>query len=126
MILFNFSKIQDTEKLLGYRRAMLWIVRLCAFASVGMASGAALGLAFGFHTIEIIFVCVLCAIAMITVIPFLFFTAWIDEIEKVLTHRQIDFDCPIGKRVRDWALKMMLWFILAILLPILISKLTAQ
>ena len=123
LVLIDFSKIEDTGKLLRYRQAMLWIVRLCAWAGVGMLSGGALGLAFGFHTVDMIIMMVFCIIAMILTIPFIFCIIFIDEIEKELTRQHIDIDCPIGKRTRIWALKMMIWAALIVLLPILISKL---
>ena len=125
MNLFDFSKIQDTAKLLKYRKVMLWIVRLCAFASVGMVSGIALGVTFGFNTIELIIVGISTAIAMITIIPSLFCFPCIDEIEKLLNQQLFEIDCPIEKRIQSWAVRMMFWSTLIILLPILISKLTS-
>lgn len=123
LVLFDLSKIEDTDKLLRYRQVMLWIVRLHAFAGVGMLSGLALGLAFGFHTVELIITMVFCCISLGLIIPSLFFIIWIDEIEKELTRRHIGFDCPIGKRTQRWALKAMIWATLIVVLPILISKL---
>lgn len=124
LVLFDFGKIEDTGKLLRYRQVMLWIVRLCTFAGVSMVSGLALGLAFGFHTVEVIIIGVFCCICLGLMIPCLFCFAWIDEIERELTRRHISIDCPINKRIGSWALKMMIWAALIILLPILISKLT--
>ena len=125
LVLFDFSKIEDTGKLLRYRKVMLWIVRVCAFTEVSMLSGLALGLAFGFHTVELIVMMVFCLIAAILIIPSLFCVFFIDEIEKELTRRHISIDCPIGKRTQRWALKGMIWVTLIVVLPIIISKLTS-
>ena len=107
-----------------YRRIMLWVVGTCVFSSVSLASGAALGLALGVGTPGTIILAIFCGIMLITAIPSIFFFIWIDEIEKILKHRQVHIDRPIDKRIRSWALKMMFWFALIVLLPILIRKLT--
>ena len=124
--LFDLEKIADTHKLLRYRRVMLWIVQLCVFTGITMASGLALGLAFGFHTAEIILLVIFSVISLSTMIPFLFCFVWIGEIETILKKRHIPFDNPISNRVGIWALKMMFWFALLVLLPILVRKLTGQ
>jgi hypothetical protein len=103
---------------------MLWIVATCVFASVALVSGTALGLAFGFHTFDMIILMICCVFMLITFFPSVFFFVWIDEIEKILIRRQINIGQSIEKRIQSWALKMMFWFILASLLPILIRKLT--
>ena len=123
LVLIDFSKIEDTGRLVRYRQVMLWIVRVYAFAAVGMLSGIALGVAFGFHTVELIVMMVFCCISLGLMIPSLFFIFWIDEIEKELTRRHVRIDCPIGKRTQRWALKGMIWATLIVLLPIIISKL---
>ncbi len=122
--LFDFEKIEDTGKLLKYRRVMLWIVRICIFTSIAMASGGALGLAFGFHTIELILLLISCTLSMSTFIPAVFCFTWIDEIEKILTKRLITFDGTIDKMIQQWALKMMFWAVLIVILPMLIRKFT--
>lgn len=124
MRLFDFNNIEDTGKLLRYRRVMLWVVGACVFSSVSLASGAALGLAFGIHTAEAIILVISCGIMLITFFPSVFFFVWIDEIEKILKGREVHFDCSIGKRIQSWALKMMFWFALVVFLPLLIRKFT--
>ena len=123
MKLFDFNNIKDANKLLRVRQLMLWIAGICIFSSVSLASGLALGLTFGVHTFELIIMVTFCGIMLITFVPSTFCFVWIAEIEKILTQRQIDYDCPIEEKIRDWALKMMFWFALVVLLPILIRKL---
>jgi len=124
MKLFDFNNIKNTDKLLKYRRVMLWVVGACVFTSISLTSGIALGLAFGFHTAELIILGTSCVISLILVVPTIFCFVWIDEIEKMLTQRHVKFDYSIKKRVQGWALKMMFWAILVVLLPTLIRKLT--
>lgn len=121
---FDLEKIEDTNKLIRYRWLMLFVVQLCIFTSIAVVSGTALGLAFGFHTAEIIILLISCAISLTTFVPSAFFFAWIDEIEKILAKRNVIFDRPISKRIQTWALKMMFWAVLVVLLPMLIRKLT--
>jgi hypothetical protein len=125
MKLFDFNNIEDVNKLLRYRRIMLWIVGACVFSSVSLASGVALGLAFGVRTIETIMLAVFCGIMFITVIPSIFFFVWIGKIESILIQRNVYFDYPIENRIQRWALKMMFWAILVVLLPMLIRRFTA-
>jgi len=87
-----------------------------------MASGVAIGIAFGFHTAELIILCVSCIISLLTIVPSIFFFVWVDEIEKILKRRQIIFDRSINKRIHSWVFKMMFWAILIVLLPMLIRK----
>jgi hypothetical protein len=124
MKLFDFNNVKDTDKLLRYRRVMLWVVGACVFTSISMVSGLALGMAFGFHAAELIILGISCVISLTTVIPFLFFFSWINEIEKILMQRQVKFDCSINRKMKSWALKMMFWAILVVLLPMLVRKLT--
>jgi hypothetical protein len=85
MKLFDFNNIEDTNKLIRYRRMMLWIVATCVFASVALVSGTAVGLAFGFHTFDMIILMICCVFMLITFFPSVFFFVWIDEIEKFLS-----------------------------------------
>jgi hypothetical protein len=101
---------------------MLWVVGTCVFSSVSLASGGALGLAFGMRTVETIILAVFCGIMFITVIPSFFFFLWVGEIERILIQRKVYFDCPIEKRIRSWALKMIFWFALLVFLPVLIRR----
>lgn len=125
MNLFDFSKIEDSGKLLKYRQGMLWVSRACMFSSVGLGSGAALGVTFGFNKFEIIILLVSCSICAVTILPSFFFFVFIEEIETVLIERGFVFDHLIGKRIQGWAVKMMLWFAAVIVLPIVISKLSS-
>jgi uncharacterized membrane protein YdjX (TVP38/TMEM64 family) len=63
-------------------------------------------------------------IAALTMLPAIFFFVLIGEIENILTKRNVFFDHPIEERIQGWALKMMFWAVLAVLLPMLIRKLT--
>jgi hypothetical protein len=48
---------------------MLWVVRVCIFASISMVSGVALGIAFGFHTAELIILGTSCVIGLTMIVP---------------------------------------------------------
>ena len=121
---FNLEKIEDNSKLLKYRQYMLWIIHLWLLSSISMASGGALGLAFCFHSAELIILLVSVATSLLTFIPFAFFMVWTGEIENILTKRCEKFDGRIDKIIRIGVLKMMFWAILIVLLPMLIRKLT--
>ena len=123
MNIFTFEKIEDTDKLFKYRRLMIGVVNIWLFTLIVMISGLALGLAFGFHTIDLIVSLVCCAVSFALFIPFAFFIAWIGEIEKILTRRCVKIACPIDERIRKGVLKMMFWAVLVVLLPMLIRTL---
>lgn len=122
--LFDLKKIEDTNKLMRYRRAMLVVVKLCVFASVALISGLAIGLAFGFHTAESIIFLACCAVMLLTLLPSIFSFALISEIETILKKRHFKVDRPIDEIIRSWAVKMMFWAALVVLLPMLIRTFT--
>ena len=88
------------------------------FSSVAMAQG----LAFGFSTIGLWIVGVFSIVAMLLMIPAIFCIFWLSEIEANLGKRSIGLPTRsrIDERVPGWAMWMMFWGVLAVLLPIVV------
>ena len=124
IVLFQYSSDTPTEKILRHYHIAWWIIYLCCFSNVTMASQLALILIFGMDPISTAIFIVSTAIALILTIPCVFCWLWVNDIEKVLGVRGIPM--PGGKtlddRARNWALWMMLWFAIAILGPWLVKS----
>jgi len=108
--------------LMRHHRIARYIVYPFMFASVTVVSSMAQAIAFGFSTVTIWMLVALVLVAGVLIIPAIFAMFWLAEIEANLATRSLP--APTGRalnqRVPIWALWMMLWCALAVLLPILV------
>lgn len=121
-ILLQYSRQTPPATLLRHHRIARYIIYLLVFSSVTGISALALGLAFGFSTIDL---CILVAFSILTLllmIPGIFCIFWLSEIEANLTERSISLPASrtTHQRVHDWAMRMVFWGALAVLLPVLV------
>ena len=125
LVLWEYTDSTATHKLLRHHRIARCFAYPCFAASVAMASSMAQGLISGFTTVMAIITCAIAAVALILIVPAILAIPILAEIEEALKRRQVPIPTgrPISRRVPVWAMKMMLWFTAAVLLPGLLRKL---
>lgn len=121
--LWQYTEETPPATLLRHHRIARYIVYPCMFSSVAMVSSLAQGLAFGFSTVNLWMLVAFAVVALVLTIPTIFAVFWLFEIEANLTKRSLPPPTRrmINQRAPVWALWMMFWSALAVLLPILVS-----
>lgn len=118
--LIDLSKIDNLATLIKYRRWFIFILRCNLVSGVATASGLAIGLMFGFSDVDLIVLVVSTVVMLVSFIPATFSWILLEEVEKICKTKFYLNQQTYSNRLPIHVMKMLFWFVLAVVGPGLI------